>query len=99
MLEELKDLGSNAMQLISELSSMEDMKGEEKLQRVEDLVYGGIETADNFIELLPLGLKPWAKALVDNPMVDQKEKTMARGIAEILYQLWKAKQEALALGE
>lgn len=100
MVKEFGEVASDAIGLINELSDMTDIPKEEKLEKVTDKVCEIFESGDDvFVSTIPPGLRTWAKAFLDNPSVDDRQRDFARGVAEILYQGWKFTRTHLTNGE
>lgn len=81
---------ANLVALAAEMTDLNET-GEKKLA---DLTARAVEllelTDDTAISLLPPGWQMVARLLVDNPMVDEWERSLAASIAEAAYQAWKA---------
>jgi hypothetical protein len=85
-----KELAKESIKLINELSNQDDIPKEEKLERVAKPIQNALEAADDIVMYLPPGLRTLAKAIVDNNQVDAQQETLAKAIAEVLYQGWRA---------
>jgi len=85
---------SEIFDVVEEMANDAQLAPAQKLDALTVELTHVIEALDDVaVSLLPPGIASLAKFLIDNPAMDDLQKTsMVRPVAEMFYQFWKAKQ-------